>query len=129
MSVEELKKHGAKYSKSFANKTSIWNDNFDAMAQKTVIKLLLSKYAPLSIEMQKAVNVDQSVINNEEGTDISYVDHEVIDVIPVDKEKERLMLLLDDCKTTNDVDLLQEMMPDVDVKLFDAKKVELKTKK
>ena len=59
MSVEELKKHGLKYSQSYKNdKTraySLWETNFDAMAQKTVLKLLLSKFAPLSVEMQKAV--------------------------------------------------------------------------
>lgn len=129
MTIDDLKKHGAKYSKSYTAKSSIWNENFDAMAQKTVIKLLLSKYAPLSIEMQRATIVDQSVINNEEGTDINYVDHETIDVVSVDKEKERLTLLLEDCKTITDVELLQEALPDVDVKIFDAKKAELKTKK
>lgn len=129
MTNEDLKKHGAKYSKTFNNKTSIWNDNFDAMAQKTVIKLLLSKYAPLSIEMQRAVIVDQAVVNNEEGTDLSYVDHEYVDVIEVDKEAERIKLLIGDCKTIADLDLLQEMTKDVDVKLFDAKRKEFKNER
>ena len=44
------------------------------MATKTIIKLLLSKYAPLSIEMQKAVIADQSVINDAETLDVDYVD-------------------------------------------------------
>jgi len=58
---------------------------------------------------------------------------EIIDVVtpkvPIDKEKERLLLLLNDCKTIADLELLQEALPDVDVKIFDAKKAELKTKK
>lgn len=58
---------------------------------------------------------------------------EIIDVItpnvPVDKEKERLLLLLNDCKTIADLELLQESLPDVDVKIFDAKKMELKNSK
>ena len=43
------------------------------MASKTVLKLLLAKYAPLSVEMQNAVNIDQAVIRDAQGTP-DYVD-------------------------------------------------------
>jgi recombination protein RecT len=76
MSIEEVRKHGKKYSQSWKSGYGQWEDNFDAMALKTVIKLLLSKHAPLSIEMQKAVMVDQGVINNWEGTEINYEDND-----------------------------------------------------
>lgn len=68
--VEQCEQHGKKYSKSFNN---LWKSSFDAMAQKTVLKLLLNRYAPLSIEMQKAIQADQAVIN-EDGS-YSYVDN------------------------------------------------------
>lgn len=81
MSVEELQKHGSKYSKTY--KFGVWQSNFDAMAQKTVIKRLLSKFGVLSVEMQKAQIYDQGVVNKSEDdtTDISddaieYVDNE-----------------------------------------------------
>lgn len=61
MSVDELNKHGKKYSQTFKKGYGVWNDNFDAMAIKTVIKLLLNKFAPLSIDMQKAIEHDQKV--------------------------------------------------------------------
>lgn len=61
MSVQELNNHGKKYSQTFKKGYGVWNDNFDAMAIKTVIKLLLNKYAPLSIDMQKAIEYDQKV--------------------------------------------------------------------
>lgn len=78
MTVAEVKSHGQKYSKTFKNGT--WQTDFNAMATKTVIKLLLSRFAPLSIEMQKAIITDQAVINNEDATDITYIDNEPEDV-------------------------------------------------
>jgi recombination protein RecT len=61
MSVKELNNHAKKYSQTFKKGFGVWNDNFDAMAIKTVVKLLLNKYAPLSIDMQKAIEIDQKV--------------------------------------------------------------------
>lgn len=71
MSVEEMQKHAKTYSQMAKYGKGLWasEDTFDAMAKKTCLKLLLSKYAPLSIEMQKAVEYDQKVFDteNEEG--------------------------------------------------------------
>ena len=40
-----------------------WKTEFDAMAQKTLIKELLSKYAPLSTELQEAIIADNEDSN------------------------------------------------------------------
>ena len=71
MTKKQAEAHGKKYSKSY--NTGNWQNNFDAMALKTVIKMLLSKFGILSIEMQKAVEADQATIN-EDGTP-EYVDN------------------------------------------------------
>jgi len=52
----------------------LWKDDFNAMAIKTVIKLLLSKYAPLSVDMQKAIVTDQAIVNDMSGDEVVYVD-------------------------------------------------------
>lgn len=75
MTSDELKAHGQEYSQSFKKGFGLWKDKFDAMASKTVLKLLLSKYAPLSIAMQTAVIADQAIINNSETLDITHVDN------------------------------------------------------
>lgn len=75
MSIEEVKAHMITHSKTYKSEKSPWRKNFDAMAQKTVMKMLLSKYAPLSTAMEKAVVTDQAVINNEDGTDLTYIDN------------------------------------------------------
>lgn len=119
MTHEDLKKHGTKFSQTFKKGYGLWKDDFDAMAIKTVIKLLLSKYAPLSIEMQRAVITDQALINNADATDVTYVDHEEL---PIDKEAERIQLMLADCKTGDEVSMLQEQFPDTEVEIFNARK-------
>ena len=49
MTNKEMAAHAGQYSQSFKKGYGVWKDNFEAMAQKTVLKLLLSKQAPLSI--------------------------------------------------------------------------------
>ena len=62
MTAEELNKHAKKYSKNFAKYGSgLWSDDFDSMAKKTVLKLLISKYGPLNTQLQKAIQEDQTV--------------------------------------------------------------------
>ncbi len=79
MTVEEIIAHAKKYSKSFGNAYGIWKTNPHAMSMKTVIKLLLSKYGLLSIQMEKAIDVDQAVIDT--SGEITYPDR--ADVEPV----------------------------------------------
>ena len=75
MSTADIKKHAGKYSQSFKYGSGVWKDNFEAMALKTVTKLLLSKQAPLSIEMQTAQLADQSIVRDVETSDFDYIDH------------------------------------------------------
>ena len=84
MTIDEVRSHATKYSQTYSSKTdyiresSKWTTDFEAMAIKTVIKLLLSKYAPLSVDvqgmtqLQEAIRTDQGVID-EQG-EPEYVD-------------------------------------------------------
>ena len=71
MSKNEVLNHAKKYSQSYRNdlnynnQNSNWSTNFDAMAKKTVIKLLLSKWGILSIEMQRAITDDQKTFDED----------------------------------------------------------------
>ena len=59
MTVQEVQ-HAKTFSKSFNSTTSIWKKDFDAMAKKTVLKLLLNRYGVLSVDMQRAIEKDQA---------------------------------------------------------------------
>ena len=78
MSKDKCENHAKKYSQTYKKNFGVWKDDFDAMAKKTVLKLLLSKYAPMSVEMQKATMADQAVVNDFENDDYSYADNQPI---------------------------------------------------
>lgn len=66
MSVEQVQSHAKKYSQVFAKKgTGLWKDEFDLMAKKTVLKLLLNRFGVLSVEMQNAILTDQADHNGQ----------------------------------------------------------------
>lgn len=81
MSKEELEKHGKKYSQTYKRGSGLWATDFDAMAKKTCLKQLLSKYGILSIEMQRAQTFDQAVVKNDliednvDEAEVEYVDN------------------------------------------------------
>lgn len=75
MTREEVDQHAKRYSQTYKRGFGKWTEDFDAMALKTVLKLLLSKYGILSIEMQTSLKADQAVINtndNDASSDFSY---------------------------------------------------------
>ena len=84
MELDEMIAHAKKYSKSYSGGTEKWGlADFNTMAEKTVLKRLLSKYGPLSIEsvqMSQALSNDGGVISmNKDGDfDVNF-DGETID--------------------------------------------------
>lgn len=74
MTNEEIGKHARRYSQSAKRGDGLWVSNFEAMAKKTVLKLLLAKWGPLSAEMQTALLRDQSA-ETDGNTQPTYVDN------------------------------------------------------
>lgn len=105
MTTEELEKHGKRYSQSYKKGYGVWQDNFDSMAMKTVLKLLLSKYAPLSIEMQTAIVEDQKV-------DEEYLDNKKPTLQENDELEQyaRVSEWIETCETSEDLEEIKEMV-------------------
>jgi recombination protein RecT len=92
------------------------------MAKKTVLKSTLSKWGILSIEMQTAVKIDQSVINDETGENVTYVDHEEIVINP---EIERLKQLIESSDTIDELEVYASSIPEELNQLFQEKYMSL----
>ena len=134
MSVEQLQAHGKKYSQTYKKGFGLWADDFDSMAQKTVIKLLLSKYAPLSVEMSKALVADQAVIEDADTMDVTYVDnqpvtHKAVEAQISDKEKlKRILAAINKAKAIEDLDKLDQYIDRSNAEIstaYDNKRTEL----
>lgn len=88
MTIKELESHGSKFSQSYKKWYWLWKDEFDSMALKTVMKQLLSKYAPLSIDMQQAITADQGVIRDVDNVlDVDYPDNDQTEILNIDIEE------------------------------------------
>lgn len=90
---EQCEKHGRRYSKAYSK---LWTTDFDTMAQKTVLKQLISKWGVMSIELQKAVQSDQAVIKEDGSFD--YVDNP-------ENESENTANLKSNVENTLDIEL------------------------
>lgn len=91
MTIDEAQKHAQKYAQNYKSGTDKWGvADFNVMAEKTILKRLLSKFGPLSIEdvhMAQAVSNDGAVIRmNENGELDATFDGETIDAEIGDNE-------------------------------------------
>jgi recombination protein RecT len=91
--VEEVDKHAKRFSQTYSKTgKGLWADDFQAMALKTVLKANLSKWAPLSVDIQKAITFDQAIVKDVETQDVEYVDNqpEQIEAVTVEQLNELL---------------------------------------
>lgn len=86
-SKAKMEAHAEKYSQGYRAKKgyTFWERDFDAMAYKTMLRQLISKWGIMSIEMQSAMEADMAVIN-EDGSK-NYVDNQP-DIIEAQPEPE-----------------------------------------
>lgn len=83
-SKAQAEQHGRRYSKAYSK---LWTSDFDAMAMKTVIKMLCDKQLVKSTELVMALQADQGIIKA--NGDIEYIDNPENDVVEADKPKRK----------------------------------------
>lgn len=77
-SREKMEAHAQKYSKGYAAHKgyTFWEKDFDAMACKTMLRQLISKWGIMSIDMQTAYLADEGAMSKDVGDfgTVDYVD-------------------------------------------------------
>jgi len=74
--VEKCKQHGLRFSQTFKRGYGLWKDDFNSMALKSVLKHLITKYLPKSLEMQMAIERDQAALSGDmDNPQVHYVDN------------------------------------------------------
>ena len=76
-SKEKMEAHALKYSQGYKVKKgyTFWEKDFDAMATKTMLRQLISKWGIMSIELQTAFENDMTFKDKQDG-EAFYVDVE-----------------------------------------------------
>lgn len=78
--IDDLKKHGLHYSQTFKKGYGLWVTDFEAMCAKTVIKNLITKYAPKSIEsLNMAIESDQGSFFGDDLTSVGHATPKYLD--------------------------------------------------
>lgn len=79
--TDEIISHAKRFSKSYSRDSSAWKTDFDAMAIKTVLRLLLSHYGYMSVEMINAFTAEETPADSKAlpATDVIDADAEIID--------------------------------------------------
>lgn len=87
---EQVTSHAKRYSRAFNSAASPWQTEFDAMAIKTVLKSIISKYGIMSVEFANALaidSVDNGTVEVEAFANQKILDIPEVEAITVDEEK------------------------------------------
>ncbi len=90
-SKEKMVEHAKRYSQGYRSDVqkgtsyTFWSKDFDAMALKTLLRQLISKWGVMSIDLQRAYESDMGVLN--ESGEVRYVDNQVDDPLDIAREE------------------------------------------
>ena len=89
-SKAKMEKHALQYSKGYQAKKgyTFWEKDFDAMAYKTMLRQLISKWGIMSVDMQTAYESDMAYIKDDGSKE--YLDNEAFEVQEQPKEVKTL---------------------------------------
>jgi recombination protein RecT len=129
---EKVTAHMKTYSKAYKTSFSPWSDHknggFDKMACKTVLKIAISHFGFMSIDMQTAMRADHSVQQTEGN--YNYIDNPAkslnIPQIEEGKQKQRVIDHIKKATSSAELQMVQDMIGEYDlVEDFDEKMAEL----
>ena len=127
--------HAKKYSQSYKKGFGVWadgEDGFTAMAKKTVLKLMLSQWGIMTIEMQTAQVADQGILDGN-GHPIEFPDNRP----PTQEEKDeeavtnRLLEFIEAANSLDELEMVKDESPhefsETVQKFYNAREKQLQT--
>ena len=119
MTTKEMTAHGMKYSKTFKN--GQWQNDFVGMGKKTALKLLLDKFAPKSVDMQKAITNDQGVFDAD--GEMKYLDNGSNEPIEVEEIYSKQRARIDELLEIEGLTITEDETMNIE-RILDQKEVE-----
>lgn len=106
--LDEVLNHAKKHSKTYGKSDSTWNTDQPEMCKKTLIRHLIGKYGPVSVDYQRAEAVDEEIYSDLSTEPAEYKDPIYV---PTESEREKLEKLVnenlaDNTKTAEDLTIL-----------------------
>lgn len=85
----QMEAHASKFSPGYKAKKgfTFWEKDFDAMAYKTMLRQLISKWGIMSIDLQNAFDSDMVVINSDGSKSYVETDADIIEAVPEEVQK------------------------------------------
>lgn len=80
--MDKVVSHAKKYSKSYNSGATIWKSSFDEMAQKTLMRNLLSRWGIMTVDMQRAIDYDNADLADQAIVADGSVDTETGEITP-----------------------------------------------
>jgi len=132
-SRKKVEVHARKYSQSYKKGYGVWaegEDGFTAMAKKTVLKLMLSQWGIMTVEMQAAQIADQAVVD-ENGNAVIYPDNQRPNTCGLAKQEEekRAVQFIEKAKTLEALEKVLEGYPNMSEEVrevYDKKELQLR---
>ena len=130
MPIEQIEKHAKKHSKTYAKGFGVWADDKDGMSKKTVLKLLLGKYGPKSVDIIKMLQTDQSVIEDYDAQKVRYIDNDQTNYVQIDtpeqQENARIVSFIENCNNIEELNQFDNMELSQEIKdLLKTTKIKL----
>lgn len=119
MTAKQMTAHGTKYSKTFKN--GQWQNDFVGMGKKTVLKLLIDKFAPKSVDMQKAIKNDQGVFDSD--GEMKYLDNGSNEPVDLEKYYENQLKEINDLLEVEGIMITEDEQLNID-RIIDQNEVE-----
>lgn len=108
----EVLEHAKKYSKTYGKTGSAWTTDEEDMCCKTVLRQLIGKYGPVSVDYQRAEAVDEEVYSDISNAPTEYVD---ATYVPSESEREKLTQLVNEhLASNNDPEALTLLIMQID---------------